>query len=250
MQYTLLEIVQKVLSEMDSDEVNSINDTIESQQVADAVQTLFYDIVSEFNIDGRKTLFQLDASGTTARPTHMTLPANIKELFWIRYNTLDSGETDAEWRVIRYVTPEEFLSRTLGRNQSDSEVDAITDPSGATLYVFNERDPQIWTSFDDSTVVFDAYDSAVDSTLQSSKTLCYGYELPSLTVADGTVPDLPDHLHQLLLREAIDYCTAVWKGKDLEKHRRARAIRSRSRNVTNQINNNYMDERPDFGKKT
>ena len=42
---TLLEIVQDILSDMDSDEVNSINDSVESLQVAQIVKTAYYNIV-------------------------------------------------------------------------------------------------------------------------------------------------------------------------------------------------------------
>ena len=38
---TVLEMVQDILNDMDSDEVNSINDTIEAQQVANTVRTVY-----------------------------------------------------------------------------------------------------------------------------------------------------------------------------------------------------------------
>ncbi len=41
MKYTLLEIVQEILSDMDSDEVNSIDDTTESEQVATIVKSTY-----------------------------------------------------------------------------------------------------------------------------------------------------------------------------------------------------------------
>lgn len=248
MSRTLLELVQDVLSEMDSDSVNSINDTIEAQQVAYNIRTLYHDIVEEFHIDGKKALFQLDASGTTARPTHMSLPSSIREVFWVMYNAKDSGATNAEWTFMTYLEPEEFLRRTLGRAETDTNVDVITDTSGLSFYIYTDQDPSFYTSFDDSTFVFDSYDSSVDSTLQASKTYCYGFAEPALVIDDATVPDLPDHLQHMLLREAIDYCTAIYKGKDAEKHRRASNLRAAIRNKRNQINNS-RDDRPDFGKK-
>ena len=49
MKYTLLEIVQEILSDMDSDEVNSIDDTVESQQVASIVRSAYMAIMSNRN---------------------------------------------------------------------------------------------------------------------------------------------------------------------------------------------------------
>ena len=49
MKYTLLAIVQEILSDMDSDEVNSIDDTVESQQVASIVRSAYMAIMSNRN---------------------------------------------------------------------------------------------------------------------------------------------------------------------------------------------------------
>lgn len=249
MNYTLLELVQTVLSEMDSDSVNSINDTIESQQVAKSIQTLYYDLVEEFDIDGKKKLFQLDASTDVAKPTHMYLPSDIRELYWLKYNVKDTSDGKDEWREVKYFTPEEFIKIVLGRNNTDPNVQSVVDGDGYYFYIFNDRHPSMWTSFDDRTIIFDAYKSSLDTTLQNSKTLCYGYEYPSFNLEDDAVPVIPDHLRQLLLREAIDYCTAIYKQKDPEKHRRASKLRASTRAKTNRIINDFFASRPDFGRK-
>jgi hypothetical protein len=46
MKKTLLEIVQDILSDMDSEEVNSISDSNEARQVARIVQTTFYNLIA------------------------------------------------------------------------------------------------------------------------------------------------------------------------------------------------------------
>ena len=46
---TLLDITQEILSEMDSDDVNSISDTVESEQVANIVITVYRDMMSNRN---------------------------------------------------------------------------------------------------------------------------------------------------------------------------------------------------------
>ena len=42
---TVLEIVQNILSDLNSEEVNSISDTIEADQVAEIVKTTYLDLV-------------------------------------------------------------------------------------------------------------------------------------------------------------------------------------------------------------
>ena len=43
---TLLNMTQNILSEMDSDEVNGIADTVESTQVAHIIETMYYDLTA------------------------------------------------------------------------------------------------------------------------------------------------------------------------------------------------------------
>ena len=74
---TLLDIVQDIMSDMDSDEINSISDTAESLQVAQIVKTTYYNIIDGKNYAFLYELFKLTASGTDDRPTHMKLPEDI-----------------------------------------------------------------------------------------------------------------------------------------------------------------------------
>jgi len=47
MKLSLLDITQKILSSLDSDPVNSIDDTVESIQVADIVKESYYSLMAE-----------------------------------------------------------------------------------------------------------------------------------------------------------------------------------------------------------
>ena len=46
MKKTLLQIVQNILSDLDSEDVNSISDTVEAMQIARVVENTFYNIVA------------------------------------------------------------------------------------------------------------------------------------------------------------------------------------------------------------
>ena len=58
---TVLAMVQDILSDMNSDEVNSINDTIEAQQVAQIINTTYFEIISSRDWPHLETLFQFNA---------------------------------------------------------------------------------------------------------------------------------------------------------------------------------------------
>ena len=202
MKMTLLEIVQDILNSMDSDQVNTISETIEADQVAQVVKTTYYELISRRDWPHLKEMFQLDASGSTSYPSHMSLPDRIVEMNEVMYNIAELGETRKKYKAIEYLTPDKFLWYTNARNSDSSNITVIVDYSGVDLLIRTDTAPSFWTSFDDENIVFDSYDSAVDTTLQQSKTQCYGIRHPVWTVSDAFTPDLPDDAFPLLLAEA------------------------------------------------
>lgn len=199
---TLIEIVQEILNDMDSDEVNSIDDTFESQQVASIVASTYRAMVSNRNWPHLKRLVQITASGDSALPTHMIVQDNIKELVSINYNTVKVGETRRSYTAMKWAEPDDFLRMSNMRNNDSSNVDVIVDPTGVELLIYNDRAPTKFTSFDDTKIVFDSYDSVVDSTLQQSKVQAQAYIMPTFTLIDSHIPDLPEEAFTALIEEA------------------------------------------------
>lgn len=193
MKYTLLEAVQLILSAMDSDEVNSINDTVESYQVALLLKSVYYDIATELNIAAHDSLFELNASGDVAKPTLMTLPSNVTRWDWIEYDIIDTGETFSNYRRLEFMFLDDFLVLQNSLNGQTSNVGQMDFTSnGETFNVMyrTDKQPQWFTTFDDDTLLFDSYDNSVDTTLQKSKTRCSGAVYPTFTLSDTFTPDL------------------------------------------------------------
>mgnify|MGYP003345822570 FL=1 len=199
---TLIEMVQDILSDLESDEVNSINDSTEALQVAQIVKTTYYAIVDGRDYPWFKELFQLETSGTTIKPTHMKLPETIIDLEWIKYNCRNNTDTKDKFLKVEYKDPEEFLNILDQRSSDASNITVITDSTGIKLNIINDNYPRFYTSFDDEYVVFDAYDSEVDSTLQNSKSQCHGKRSVPFLLEDDFVPDMPVQMFSYLLNDA------------------------------------------------
>jgi hypothetical protein len=208
---TLLDMVQDILSDMDSDEVNSISDTVEALQVAQIIKSTYYNIIDGRDYPFLHELFQLDTSGTSIRPTHLKLPETIIDLDWIKYNKKKSGETRNRYEKIKYKTPEEFLDIINQLDSSSATVQLVEDITGVELNILNNKAPEYFTSFDDETLVFDSFDSSVDSTLQNSKLQCYGKRSVAFLLEDSFVPDLPVQMFSYLHNEAKSTCFARLK---------------------------------------
>ena len=155
---TVLQYVQDILNDLDSDEVNSINDTLEATQIAQIVQTTFFEIITEGDWPHLRQLMQLDSSADATKPNYMKMPENVQRLEQVQYNKRLTTDTKDKYEEVKYKTPEQFLELTRTRNSSDADVTTVTDFTNVVLYILNDTPPLYWTSFDDEYVVFDAYE--------------------------------------------------------------------------------------------
>jgi hypothetical protein len=234
---TLLAIVQDILSDMDSDNVNSINDTVESQQVAQIVKTTYEEIVANREWDHLKEMVQLTASGDSNYPTHMSISDGYQKIYWIKYNKEQTGDTRVKYEDVEYLDPKEFLDIVMSRNEDSSNITKISDYSGVDLLIQTDAAPSYWTSFDDENIVFDSYDSSVDTTVQQSKTQVYALKEATWSALDTFTPDLPSKAFPFLVSEAKSTCFNSLRqfpnAKEEQKARRQRTWLAREKWRTN-----------------
>lgn len=212
---TLLEMTQNILNAMDSDEVNSIGDAVESLQVAEVIKETYDYITAGLEIPGRAGIIKLDALGDLARPTVMKAPSNTEHIEWIKYNNID----------VCYLEPKAFVDYVI--MFSGDNVETVDG-----LPIKTDADPRFYTSFDDEYLHFDSYDKDVDSTLQQSKTLCWGQKELPFRMEDDFIPNLPLDLFPRLLAEAKATCFINYKQVANSKEEQ----RSRQQLVRNQNN--------------
>ena len=144
--------------------------------------------------------------------------------------------------------PQEFLQMLNARPSSDSSVDTIQDTiAGIELLILNDRSPLYWTTFDDQTIIFDAYDSAVDTNLLASKTQIWGNVEGTWTHTNAGVPNLPAKAFPYLLAEAKSTCfntlMQVGNQKAEQQSRRQRVWLSREK-----WRNGQGMQFPDYGR--
>ncbi|CAH9015059.1 head completion adaptor [Vibrio phage 468E53-1] len=202
MKMTFLEMVQDIHNDLDLDLINSIDDTVESQQVAQIIKTTYFAMMSNRNWPHLRKTIQFIASNTTQRPTHMTVPEGMKELEFVNYNCQKEGETRLRYKAIKWLEPDSFLIKANALNTDADNTQVVNDPTGVQLVIKTDKAPEFFTSFDDKTLVFDSFDSDVENTLQVSKCQCMAYMMPNWTHSDSAIPDLPAEAFISLLEEA------------------------------------------------
>lgn len=199
---TLLKYVQMVLSAMDSDEVETITETVESIQIADLIEQCYFEIIDRRDWEFLKhRVRQLDAGTTVA---DLLIPADVMHVEAVRYKNFDTGKM----QDVFYIPPDEFLHMQQRLTTTDSNVDSVTISDSVTMGVYNDRSPTYWTSFDEDTIFFNAYDSDNEASglTEASSTILATVE-PSWTADDAFIPDMPSRMQSLLLNESL---SAAW----------------------------------------
>lgn len=280
MKLTLLQLTQNILSAMDSDEVNSIGDSPEALQVANVIQTVYFNLVSRAGLPDQFQLFQLDSSVDATKPVLMTKPANVDKVDWIKYlNTNPSNQQNDQFGsfshdlntdivqgsivppvaspIYEYVTLlpiQQFLDMVNQFNLNDSDVTSFLFTEGANSFNFyykNSRQPQYATVVENKYFIFDSFDNTQDSTLQSNKVLCSGQTIPVFTMQDSFIPDLDDYQFPLLLSEAKSLAFFELKQmphtKAEQENKRQWSQVQKNKSIDNKPS--YFDQIPDFGRR-
>ena len=246
-------MTQEILSGMDGSEVTSINDTAEATQVARCIRQAYYDLIEDLNPPELYSLFELTET-SSASPTLMSVPSDVNKVTWVKYNTIETGDTDPRYELISFLPFSLFLSRMESLNIDDDYVGAYNITVGSDVIpvkYMDDRAPSCYTVFgDDFQIIFDSYDSVVDTFLQKTKTSCYGRKAITFSLSDGTTPTLDEPFFTRLLNEAKVLAFAELKSVDHAIANR-NAKRSRNRVLSKyrvKIESDF-DQLADFGRR-
>ena len=214
--------------------ISTIDDGIESQQVASIAQKVFYDLNNDvFGNSQLESLVQLEALADSTKPNYLRLPdtaADIKHDA-VMYDISDDV-AEIEMKEIEYMTPLNFLD-LIGTKKASTTNQVVTDFGGYRMTIDNDAAPQYYTSFDDEYLVFDSFDSSVDSTLQSGKSGIITQLQRSFTQSDTYIIDFPEWFHTTYLNQVMAEASAALREEALPsiaRLSRLGIIRARKKN--------------------
>lgn len=244
MRFTLLEGVQEILSSLESDEINSINDTVESYSIAIMFKSVYYDMYNDLGLKEQNVTFGLESSGDTDLPCLMHVPDNITKVEFIKYNNQDADDTTALYEPVTFKEFSKFIEMQQSLS-GVSEMDSMTvTGDNNTFEVLYRTDsfPTYFTTYDNNLIIFNAIDLDIDTTLQQSKTLCIGKAFPDFELVDEFVPQLdPTQFRYLLHRVKL---RAFAELKQTEN--REAAQETRRQKITTQFNKDRVNTKPNM----
>lgn len=253
--FSVLDVVQRVLSSMDGDEVNSISDTTESAQVATCAETVYNDIIQGSDPPEDYRFFGLTASTNPAYPIVMYRPLGFESVDWIKYKCTLQDTTDGVqyWTLMKPILVDEFLKRQDGLSLDDprtAQMNLVLPNTTLQILYYTDVAPSYYTSFDDETIIFNSIDTSVDTTLQNSKSLAYGQYSNQFLMIDGFVPAFDSQVHQLWLHETKALASAELRQvTNASAEKSARKTWIKLQDDKQAINTgSYYDRYPHYGR--
>lgn len=247
---TVLDMVQDILSAIDGDEVNSIGDTVEADQVADDIRVTYYNLVATNTHLHMEGLFQLESVSDITKPNYLKMPDNVVSVDWIKYNIQTAA--DPSWLQLYEVAPKTFIEQS-DRYQNLANAQAITTFEGPALYILNDEHPSCYATFDDTYLLFDAWNSEIEHTLQGHKTMCYGTLMPSFEKRDKFIPQLPTDYFPLLLSKAKQLSFTNRKGvanAEVQKDTRDLKVALQRKKGRTPRREKGISRFPDYGRRS
>jgi len=202
---TLLEIVQHTVDAISGNKVNGISDTPVAERVTKIAQEVYEQEMAYGDWPHQHFIGQLTGLGDTTMPTSMKIPDAVADVDEIRYKYTDDSGNEKRPVITHIEDPREFLDLVWSRTSSDSNVEEknVVSDDTITVLVYNDRQPEYWTSFDDEYVVFDAYDASVSTTLASANSLVTGRKDTAWSTDGAYTPDMPAHMFPYYLSRCI-----------------------------------------------
>jgi hypothetical protein len=239
MQKTLLKMVQNTLSLMDSDEINSIGDTIEGEQIAVCYSTIYDQIVTEYSLPGKTKTIRI---GSTE---------DMMSIDEIQYDVRNAAGDPPKYATMTVISNQEFLDRQTNKDTTDSNTLSQRWPNtDITFGIHTNKAPRYVTLVEDRILVFDSLNTVVDTNLASLKSYVAGEVQDSLAINDTTEVALPGELLSLLETNATELAFDLYKqatpAKIVHLARKARVRQQRSKFK-------FRDQRrtgEDYGRKS
>lgn len=203
----ILQLVQQIGEAIGSDEIDSLDETIEASEIATILQQSVDEVISrkrwEFLKDRVRQLTQRGVGSTQLNT--LLIPTDVTRVTCLKYRNTDNTVT--EFTQINYMQPCDFLALVQARNSTDANVTAIANDDGVLINVITDAPPTCWTSFDEEVITFDAYDAVTgtgnlvaDSVIIADIVPVIDYSDPSATLS------MPERMESLIYNEALSTC--------------------------------------------
>lgn len=202
---TFLEIVKYILSELESDDVDSILETVESEQVARIVIRVFSNMIAGRDWPHLDKIVTLDE--VPAIPTGFYLDPEMRKVHYVKYNKKHTALDQDRFTLLTYKEWGDFLHLLESRNSLSTDVTVVPTVDGAvSLNILTNKQPQYWTVYSNNFLFVDSFNSVIDLRATNGNLQVFGSMLPMSELDDDFIFNLPLEDHPMFINECINYC--------------------------------------------
>lgn len=238
--YTLLELVQEVSRHIGDKERFGLDEDLRVNDIANICISTLEGLCTRHQWEFLRD--RLLVPTTVTNKVVVTLPVTAVRVNKVKYK-IGTTLTD-----MCYILPEDFLMMTA--TQADN-TEAVAVAGGGQVYVKTNAAPRYYTSFDEKSIVFDAYDGAVSGGIVAASVLVWAdVELDTAGAREAGlpkeswVPDIPVRLFSLWLWESVAACY-----NDVVGQESASANREARRQYVMAIDNEPVTQRDEDNRR-
>ena len=201
---TILKLVQDLGEGIDSDEIDSLAETEEVVRIENILKQTVQEVLDrktwEFMKDKVRQL-DIREAGSSELNT-LTIPADVTHINCLKYR-----DDNDKFFELRYLQACEFIDMLQSRDATQPEITAINNADGVALNVDTTQAPQFWTSFDEETITFDAYNSTSGTGNLIADSVIIADVMPVTDFTDpNAVLNIPERMETLVFNEALVTC--------------------------------------------
>lgn len=208
MKLTYIDLLRQILAEIESDEVNSLLDTVESEQITLVIYRIYKSIAATHNLEHLKRfVIPFPEPGT---PTFFELPSEVNNISWIKHNNRVIGGP-ANYTTLYFRPSEVFMRVLAGRDSSAGNVTTVVK-DGIPYNIYTDRHPRYFTVLNKTKLLFDSYMSSLDvAGIDVNNLQIYGQLDPVIEIDDNYEFDMPSDIMTYFVNECISYAYTVIK---------------------------------------
>jgi hypothetical protein len=205
---TILQLVQQLGESIGSDEIDTLDETIEASEIATILEQTVTEVISrkrwEFIKDRVRQLDIRDIASTQLNT--LVIPSDVTRINCLKYR--DTNNADVTTFIkLTYMQPCEFIEFVQARNSADSNITAIANDDGVLINVLTDNAPTRWTSFDEENITFDAYDATLGTGNLIADSVIIADIVPVIDYTDATATlKVPERMETLIYNEAVSTC--------------------------------------------
>lgn len=204
----ILQLVQQLGEGIGSDEIDSLDETIEASEIATILAQTVTEVISRKRWEFIKDrVRQLDERlGGSTQLNTLVIPSDVTRINCLRYRDTNN-DTITSFIDLTYMQPCEFMEFVQSRNSADANITAIANADGVLINVLTDNAPTRWTSFDEETITFDAYDATVGTGNLITDSVIIADIVPVIDYTDATATlKVPERMETLIFNEALSTC--------------------------------------------